>query len=90
MEQVGQTLGRVGPRAGWAGFEAVLPEPWLPCVYTRRRSPSQWRKLVEADPPGRPAGHHLPPNRPLQVSRGPIHPYKYPPHGESRHTTPIL
>jgi hypothetical protein len=36
------------------------------------------------------AGHHLAPNQPLQVGGGPIHPYKYPPHDESRHTTPIL
>jgi hypothetical protein len=34
----------------------------------------------------RPAGHHLVPNRPLQVGGGAIHPYKYPPHGKSRHT----
>jgi hypothetical protein len=25
------------------------------------------------------AGHHVAPNRPLQVNGGPIHPYKYPP-----------
>jgi hypothetical protein len=37
-----------------------------------------------------PASHHLAPNRPLHVGGGPIHPYKYPPHGESRHTTLIL
>jgi hypothetical protein len=38
--------------AGRPGFEAVWPEPWLPHVYMRRRSLSQWRKLVEATPPG--------------------------------------
>jgi hypothetical protein len=37
-----------------------------------------------------PAGHHLSPNQPLQVGGGPIHPYKYPPHGESQNTTLIL
>jgi hypothetical protein len=37
-----------------------------------------------------PPSHHLAPNRPLQVGGGLIHPYKYPPHGESRHTTLIL
>jgi hypothetical protein len=36
-------------------FKVVHPETWLPCIYTRRRSPSQWRMLVEAAPPGRPA-----------------------------------
>jgi hypothetical protein len=36
------------------------------------------------------AGHHLASNRPLQVGGGPIHPYKYPPHGESRDTTLYL
>jgi hypothetical protein len=36
------------------GFEAVQPEPWWPCVNTRRRSLSQWRKSVEAAPPDRP------------------------------------
>jgi hypothetical protein len=34
--------------------------------------------------------HHLVPHRPLQVGGGTIHPYKYPPHGESQHTTLIL
>jgi hypothetical protein len=37
-----------------------------------------------------PPGHHPAPNRPLQVGGGPIHPYKYPPQGESQHTTLIL
>jgi hypothetical protein len=37
-----------------------------------------------------PPGHHLAPNHPLQVGGGPIHPYKYPPHTESGHTTLIL
>jgi hypothetical protein len=44
-------------------------------------------------PPGHVAwltGHHLAPNRPLQVGGGAIHPYKYPPHGESRDTTLYL
>jgi hypothetical protein len=41
-----------GP-ASRLGFEALWPEPWLPHVYTRRRSPSQWRKSVEATPPSR-------------------------------------
>jgi hypothetical protein len=36
--------------AGRPGFEAVPPEPWLPRVYTRRRSLSRWRKMVEATP----------------------------------------
>jgi hypothetical protein len=35
-------------------------------------------------------GLHLVPNQPLQVGGGPIHPYKYPAHDESRHTTLIL
>jgi hypothetical protein len=55
VDQVSQTLGRVGPGAGWPRFEAVRPEPGLPCDHMRRRSPSQWRKAVEATPPGRPA-----------------------------------
>jgi hypothetical protein len=37
-----------------------------------------------------PPDHHLVPNRPLQVGGGPIHPYKYPPYGESRDTILIL
>jgi hypothetical protein len=36
------------------------------------------------------AGDNLVQNWPLQVDGGPIHPYKYPPHGENRHTTLIL
>jgi hypothetical protein len=36
------------------------------------------------------AGHHLAPNQHLQVDAGPIHPYKNPPRGESRHTTLYL
>jgi hypothetical protein len=47
--------GRPNSLASWPGFEAVWPEPWLSCVYTRRISLSQWRKSVEAAPPGRPA-----------------------------------
>jgi hypothetical protein len=46
------------PQAEWAqgpagrpGFEVVRPEPWLPHVYMRRRSPSRWRMSVEATPP---------------------------------------
>jgi hypothetical protein len=35
-------------------------------------------------------GHHLAPNRLIQVGGGPIHPYKYPPHGESQHNTLYL
>jgi hypothetical protein len=68
---------------GQLGFEAGRPEPWFPCVYTRRRRLSRWRKLVEAAPPGL----HLVPNPPIQVGGGPIHPYKYPPCSESQHTT---
>jgi hypothetical protein len=50
--------------------------PWLPCFYTRRRRSSQWRKSVEAAPSwpashaAWPTGHHLAPNRPLQVGGG--------------------
>jgi hypothetical protein len=43
-----------GP-AGQLGFEVVRLEPWLPRVYMRRKSPSRWRKLVEAITPGRSA-----------------------------------
>jgi hypothetical protein len=54
MDQVG-----LDPRSsalrGWPGFKVVQPETWLPHVYTRRRSPSQWRKSVEAASLGRPA-----------------------------------
>jgi hypothetical protein len=39
---------------------------------------------------GQPAGHHLAPNRPLQVGGCLIQSYRYPLHGESRHTTHIL
>jgi hypothetical protein len=34
-------------------FKAVRPETWLPRVYMRRTSPSQWTKSVEAAPLGR-------------------------------------
>jgi hypothetical protein len=37
-----------------------------------------------------PPGLHLTPNRLLLVGGGPIHPYKYPPQGESRDTTLYL
>jgi hypothetical protein len=33
-----------------------------------------------------PPGHHMAPNQLLKVGGGRIHPYKYPPHSESRHT----
>jgi hypothetical protein len=33
---------------------------------------------VGGDRSTRPTGHHLTPNRPLQVGGGPIRPYKYP------------
>jgi hypothetical protein len=82
-----------GRLAGRPGFKVVRAETWLPHVYTRRRSLSWWRQSVEAAPLGRlsmwlgrPAGHHVAPNWPLQVGGGPIHTYKYSPHGESRHT----
>jgi hypothetical protein len=49
------------PQAEWAqglvgrlGLEAVQPESWFPCIYTRRKRLSQWRKLMEASPPSRP------------------------------------
>jgi hypothetical protein len=45
-----------------------------------------WQAGLVACPPS----HHLALNQPLQVGEGPIHPYKYPPRGESRHTTLIL
>jgi hypothetical protein len=66
--------------AGWPGFEVIQIKPWLPRVYTKRRSPSWWRPLHSApDHVAWLTGHHLAPNRPLQVSGGSIHPYKYPP-----------
>jgi hypothetical protein len=67
------------------GFEAVRPEPWLPHVYTRRQSPESVEKVGggrstwSADHMAWLAGHHLAPNRPLQVGGGLIQPYKYPP-----------
>jgi hypothetical protein len=44
--------GRPNSLAGQPGFEVVQPTPWLPCGYTRRRSPSRWRLL---HPTSRPA-----------------------------------
>jgi hypothetical protein len=60
VDQVDQTPGRVGPGVGQPNslvgqpwFEVVQPEPWLPRVYMRRRSPSRWRLL---HPAGQPRG----------------------------------
>jgi hypothetical protein len=46
----------------WAKLQAKLgPTEWAKpaaswtCVYTRRGRPGQWRRVVEAVPPGRPA-----------------------------------
>jgi hypothetical protein len=52
----------------------------------------EWKaKVVEKVDGGRstqPAGHHMAPNRLLQVMGAPLWPYKYPPTVEkSRHTT---
>jgi hypothetical protein len=83
----GQTLGRVGLGAGWPVDQGLRRfDPKLGCHacpqggeaqvggshYTRPATHVAW-----------PPGHHLVPNRLLQVSGGPIHPYKYPPHSES-------
>jgi hypothetical protein len=43
------------PLADRPGFMSVWPEASWTCVYMRRGRPRQWRKSVEASPPGRPA-----------------------------------
>jgi hypothetical protein len=89
MDQVGQTAGWLGPGAGrparvWGGSAWAL-------VATRlhEEKPESVEK-VDGGCSTRPVGHHLVPNWPLQVGGGPIHPYKYPPHGESQNATQIL
>jgi hypothetical protein len=75
-----------GPRGWLAGQGLRWFTPSLGC------HTSTWggEARVSGGHSTQPLGHHMVPNRPIQVSGGPIHPYKYPPHGESRHTTLIL
>jgi hypothetical protein len=79
--------GRPNSLAGQLGFKAGQPETWLPRVYTRRRSPSRWKLIHSAGRPCGLAARPPPGTKPTSpIDGGPIHPYKYPPHGESRHT----
>jgi hypothetical protein len=100
VDQVSQTPGWVSPGAGrpaqllgwsarvWGGSAPAL-------VATRLHEKEKPESVVKVGggwstrPDGHVArrpGHHMVPNRLIQVGGGPIHPYKYPPHGESRHT----
>jgi hypothetical protein len=72
----------VGLLHGHALQEAVTRNPKLKVSGSRTR----WSAGHMASS----VGHHLAPNQPLQVIGGPIHPYKCPPHGESRDTTLYL
>jgi hypothetical protein len=70
--------GRPNSLASQPGFEAVQPEPWLPRVYKRRRSPSCWRPLHPAGWPP-PSAKLTSPSRWRSDS-----PLEIPPLGESR------
>jgi hypothetical protein len=78
------------PQAEWAQGPAVQGlrrfGPSLGCNVSTRGGEGR----VGGGRSTRPASHHLVPNRPLQVGGGSIHPYKYPPHSENRHTTLYL
>jgi hypothetical protein len=58
-----------GPRVGRSGFEAVRPEPWLPCIYMRRRSSSRWRPLHQIIRPRGLAGRPPPGTKPTSLSQ---------------------
>jgi hypothetical protein len=89
MDQVGPDPRLSGPK-GWP----TVPTPWSTGQGLRRFHPKLGchaptrggEARVDGGRSTRSAGHHLAPKQPLQVDRGPIHSYKYPPHGESRHT----
>jgi hypothetical protein len=90
------TCGPSGPDPRLSGSRGRPARVWgssAGALVATRLHKEEKAKLVEKVSGGwstRPAIHvawmpalHLAPNRPLQASEGPIHPYKLPPHGES-------
>jgi hypothetical protein len=84
--QAERAQGPVGQGLRWFGLRLgchILHEEEMPeSVEKVGGGRSTWPTAQVAWP----TGHHLLPNRPLQVGGVPIHSYKYPPRGESGHT----
>jgi hypothetical protein len=85
VDQVGQILGQVGdgPAGQILGQVGDGPGSVATCLHEEEKPESVekvggYRSTWAADHVAWPVGHHLAPNRPLQVGGGPIHPYKYP------------